>query len=185
MFKSEVMKSRQCVRPSRLNTPAPEIAACCQIMQRNLHVVKPPGDLPSMLRAGYKSIRRLRKEMLNCHCVFEVPRLHLLSPDSNDNEQYACLAAPIADFSGLSSRILKSYCVNRFSAGLGVAGLINVQGEGGGVAMARITRQPLQAWRQFWLHCGSYARVLSELQGHFLFKMTEQKAFFLRSGFWQ
>lgn len=53
--------------------------------------------------------------MLNCLCVFEVPRLHLLSPDSNNNEQYACLAAPIADFSGLSSHILKSYYVNRFS----------------------------------------------------------------------
>lgn len=80
------------------------------------------------------------------------------------------------------SHIEKLLCES-FFAGLGVAGQINVQGEGGGVAMARITRQPLQAWRQFWLHCGSYARVLSELQGHFLFKMTEQKAFFLRSGF--
>lgn len=118
MFKSEVMKSRRRDCPSRLNTTAPEIAVCCQIMQRDLHVVKSPGDLPSMLRAGYKSLRRLRKEMLNCLCVFEVPRLHLLSPDSNDNEQYACLAAPIADFSGLSSRILKSYCVNCLSLDL-------------------------------------------------------------------
>lgn len=90
--------------------------------------------------------------MLKCLCVFKVQRIHLLSPDSNDNEQYACLAAPIVDFSGLSSRILKSYNVNRFSLNC-VAGLINVEGEGGSVAMARITRQPLQPCRQFWLHC--------------------------------
>lgn len=78
--------------------------ACCKLL----------GDLPSMLQAGYKSLQRPRKEMLNCFRFFEVPRLHLFSPDSNDNEQYACLAAPIADFSGLSSCILESDCANRF-----------------------------------------------------------------------
>lgn len=89
-----------CMLPDNAAEPA-----CCKL----------PDDLPSMLQAGYKSLQRLWKEMLNCLCFFEVPRLHLLSPDSDDNEQYACVAAPIADFSSLSSCILKSDGVNRFS----------------------------------------------------------------------
>lgn len=89
-----------CMLPDNAAEPA-----CCKLL----------GDFPSMLQAGYKSLHRLRKEILNCLRFFEVLWLHLLSPDSNDNEQYACLAAPIADFSGRSSCILKSDCVNRFS----------------------------------------------------------------------
>lgn len=171
MFKSQVMKSRQHVRPSCLNTLAPEIAACCQIMQWNVPVVNCRLTCHLYCKLDTKVHRgwEMRKRNAKLPVFLWNPATPFVITRQQRQWTICLLGSPNCWFFRSELLHIEKRRCELFFVALGVAGLINVQGEGGGVAVATITRQLLLACRQFWLPSGSYTGVLSALQQHFLF----------------